>query len=95
MSKPYSREQMIEAVKRAYPKQHIRTSEEFSPNMIDGLWLAADGGTEDKRGAELFNYYAESSLYEMGVIAHLAAWANRHGWYFEYYDPGTIFMWEN
>tara|TARA_R110000850_G_scaffold10324_8_gene37022 strand:- start:678 stop:965 length:288 start_codon:yes stop_codon:yes gene_type:complete len=93
MARPYNRQQMIEALQRAYPNQHIKTSEEFGDSYQGGIWLSGEDGTVDRSGSLIFDYYAEGSNYEFGVVKHLNAYVQRHGWYFEWYDGGTMMMW--
>ncbi len=92
MSKIYTREQMLEAIKGKYPKQHIRTSEEFSEVYENGLWMSAEDGTTDTRGNLIFRYYVDRKAYSNGVINQLNNFVKKHGWFFEWYDAGTIML---
>lgn len=94
MARPYNRQQMMDALKRAYPNQHMRVGEDFNSDSEGSIWMSAEDGTVDRKGIEIFDYYGPHSLYELGVVKHLNAYVERHGWYFEWYDAGTIFLWE-
>ena len=41
-----------------------------------------------------FDYYSESSKYEFGVLNKFAKELSKLGWYCEFYDPGTVMIWE-
>lgn len=89
-----SREKMMEILSNTYPDQWINVSEEFRGSE-GGIWLDAECGVTDKNGKLLFDYYNQDlAKRQFGVIEHLAKWAERAGWYFEWNDPGTIFLWE-
>ena len=92
MARVYNREQMIKAINRAYPNQHIKTSEEFNSSYQGGIWMSAENGTIDRKGNQIFSYYSDSESYEFGVVKHLNSYVERHGWYFEWYDAGTIML---
>jgi len=64
-------------------------SEEFD-GMDGGIWISA----EEPQNEFYFDYYAMSSSYELGVDKSLDAFLEKRGWYAEWYDPGTIFLWE-
>jgi hypothetical protein len=89
----YTRQQMINALQKAYPTQFISTTEEFS-GTEGGIWLSGEDGTVDRKGVKIFNYYNMSDQYELGVVAHLDQYVECHGWYFEWYDAGTIMLWK-
>jgi len=64
-------------------------SEEFD-GMGGGIWICA----EEPQNEFYFDYYAMSSSYELGVDKSLDAFLEKRGWYAEWYDAGTIFLWE-
>jgi len=64
-------------------------SEEFD-GMDGGIWISA----EEPQNEFYFDYYAMSSSYELGVDKSLDGFLEKRGWYAEWYDPGTIFLWE-
>jgi len=64
-------------------------SEEFD-GMDGGIWISA----EEPQNEFYFDYYAMSSSYELGVDKSLDRFLEKRGWYAEWYDPGTIFLWE-
>lgn len=85
------RDTMMELLSKKGIKS-IRNSEDFD-GVDGGIWIAADNG-ERMSGKEIFDYYADSSSYSFGVLNNFVKFINKHGWYAEYYDPGTIMLWE-
>ena len=44
------------------------------------------------QGDVIYDYYAESSLYEFGVLVEFESILQQHGWYSEWYDAGTVMI---
>ena len=69
------------------------TTDEFygCKNDNNGIWVAADSNPE------LFDYHGEYHKWgdTFGVDPKLNAMVETNGWYFEWYDPGTMMVWEN
>jgi len=89
-----SKAEMIAAIKVKYPNQHVKDGINFSKSTNDSIWLSGEDSSVDVNGKPIFSYYDDGKHYHFGVINHLVEWAESHGWYFEWYDAGTIFMWE-
>jgi len=70
----------------------IKNSEEFD-GVEGGIWTTAEDGAK-KGGLRIFDYYNESSKYEFGVLKSFADLLSKRGWYCEFYDPGTVMIWE-
>ena len=70
----------------------LRTTEEFD-GTEGGIWTSAENG-ETLSGSKIFDYYSESSKYEFGVLNKFAKLLSKSGWYAEFYDPGTVMIWE-
>ena len=80
-----NREQMMDLLKTL--GVDVRgTSEDFN-RSTGGIWIAADGGNES------FNYYSEKWVDTFGVNPKLNRIVDKRGWYFEWYDPGTMMVW--
>jgi len=93
-----NREQLIEELRKRYPKATFRTSEEFSKDMKGGIWTSAEDTREQIKGLPLFDYYSQdggSKSYTLGVRTYLHDWLEENGWYCEFYDAGTVMIWEN
>ena len=67
------------------------TTDEFygSKNDNMGIWVAAE------YTPELFDYYSEYWMDTFGVKPSLNEVVESNGWFFEWYDPGTMMVWEN
>ena len=67
------------------------TTDEFygSKNDNNGIWVAADSNPE------MFDYYSGDWMDTFGVKPSLNEVVESNGWYFEWYDPGTMMVWEN
>jgi hypothetical protein len=87
-----TREKLIEALSTKYPKMFLRTSEEFSGSN-GGIWTSGEESLPAKDGFPLFDYYAEGKRYEIGVHTEIYKFLEKHGWYAEWYDCGTLMLW--
>jgi hypothetical protein len=67
------------------------TTDEFYgyKNDNNGIWVAADSNPE------VFDYYSERWMNTFGVDPKLNEVVENAGWYFEWYDPGTMMVWES
>lgn len=70
----------------------------FEESVVQGesgpecIVINAEAGLEDRNGNSIFDYWSDSGVYEIGVVAHLNRWANRNGWWFQWVNPGCIKM---
>tara|TARA_R110002153_G_scaffold49128_2_gene138592 strand:+ start:677 stop:955 length:279 start_codon:yes stop_codon:yes gene_type:complete len=70
------------------------TTEDFDGSE-GGIWINAENGSCDDNGLPYFEYYSDAMMddsYTMGVLTTLNEFAEKNGWYFEWYDAGTIMM---
>jgi hypothetical protein len=91
-----NRQQLISALQKRYPSGTFRTTEEFD-GTEGGVWTSGESGLEDKKGLPVFNYYAQDNsetTYIFGVRKTLHNWLEKQGWYCEWYDAGTLMIWE-
>ncbi len=65
-------------------------SENFN-GMEGGIWIDA----ETPENEYFFKYYSECRCYELGVRTTLIEFLGKRGWFAEWNDPGTIFIWED
>tara|TARA_B110000908_G_C9991317_1_gene329891 strand:+ start:48 stop:323 length:276 start_codon:yes stop_codon:yes gene_type:complete len=65
------------------------TSEEFD-GTEGGIWISA----EEEMNQWHFDYYAESNRFQLGVSEEINKLLEDKGWFAEWYDPGTIFIYE-
>lgn len=95
LTKTTTREEMINQLKANYPRLFVSTTEEFD-GTEGGVWLSAEDGTRDAHGWLLFDYDNDDfRLYDLGVRIHLIEWAEDNGWTFEFYDAGTVMMYQD
>jgi hypothetical protein len=83
----------IKAMMSALEKAGVQvcgTTDEFygSKNENNGIWVAAD------HTPELFDYYNSEWLDTFGVKPSINKLVEGNGWYFEWYDPGTMMVWK-
>ena len=72
-----------QAFNKAFPKAWCRVGDwDGSGDLV--LWSGEDSWTND--GRMLFDYY---SMDGVDVLPEVEALANKFGYYFECYDPGT------
>ena len=88
-----TREQMMELLKAKYPNMFLNTTEAFN-GSTGGIWTSGEDDLPAKDGFPLFNYYAEGNRYELGVHTEIYEFLEKHGWYAEWNDAGTIMLWE-
>jgi hypothetical protein len=82
-----SREQLIEILKDN-GVEVIGNSEDFNGSE-GGIWI--NGETNDYR----LNYWTENyEEYTFGIANELNELVEEHGWFFEWYDAGTLMCWE-
>ena len=74
---------------------NFRPSENFDGTK-GGIWVSGEEGTA-KDNFALFNYYAEDYKevrYVFGIHKEVRAILEPMGWYCEWYDAGTILIFE-
>ena len=94
--KKITREKLISKLQKAYPTITLRTTEEFNGNE-GGIWTSGEDAPMDRTYMPIFDYYVEDykeANYIMGVRVHLHEFLKRNGWYAEWYDAGTMMLWE-
>lgn len=90
-----TREYMMDHLESDFEMDFVAITENFNGGE-GGIWLSAENGETAKDGRRLFNYWTEDySYYNHGVHIEIERWAEKHGWWFEWNDPGTIMLWPN
>ena len=90
-----TREKMMELLEAKYPKMFLRTTEEFDGGK-GGIWTSGEDGLKAKDGFDLFDYYKDDAKrYEFGVHTEIGTFLEKHGWFAEWYDCGTVMLWIN
>ena len=94
-----NRDELIQALQERYPKASFKPSEEFFSDKTEGgIWVPAYNPEQLHSGKPLFDYYSQdggSKHYTFGVNNFLHNWLDEQGWYCEFYDPGTVIIWEH
>lgn len=98
-SKPTSRTVLMKNLEKLYPKMWMKTTEEFNGHK-GGIWTGEGSmvKVEPDFDLELFNHYSEDfkeTTYVMGVYKPLHEYLEKHGWFSEWQDGGTIMFWKN
>ena len=87
-----SLDQMTDWLEDELGFRFVDTTERFNGSK-GGIWLAADD-KEEFKGKVVYDYYAKSPAYEMGILKTFAKELQKRGWYSEFYDPGTVMLWQ-
>ena len=92
-----TQEQLQEALIAKFGRDFfVRTTEEFN-GTEGGLWLSAESDKPTMNGLPLFDYYSQDhseTSYVMGTNKAFVEWLEERGWYVEFYDAGTVMLWE-
>ena len=88
-----NRVDMVMKLNAVHPNLNCMRTEDFDGTQ-GGIWISGENDVADKKGKQLFSYYNDGSTYKFGVINHLVALLKKHGWYAEWYDAGTVMLWE-
>ena len=91
-----NREQLISKLEAKYTNLRFRTTEEFDGTK-GGIWTSGESGELAEDKFPLFNCYSEDYKevrYQFGVHKEVRAILEPLGWYCEWYDAGTVFIFE-
>ena len=88
-----TREQMMELLEVRYPEMFLRTTEEFNGGK-GGIWTSGEDDLPAKDNFPLFNYYSDGKRYILGVHTEMYNFLEKHGWYAEWHDAGTIMLYQ-
>lgn len=91
-----TRSQLKKILAKVYPKMWIKDSEDFNGKK-GSIWTGE--GSYDNEGNSLFDYHAggwdiQEKLYVLGIRKSLHNLLDGHGWYCEWLDGGTVFIYE-
>lgn len=70
-----------------------RTTEEFRKGDNGGIWVTGEDPSYTYKGLPIYDYYASTKSYELGVLSKWEKELNKRGWYSEWHDPGTVMIW--
>lgn len=86
-----NRQSVMKWVKGIF-KSKVRTTEEFGDGWNGGIWVCGECGDTYTNGKRIYNYYGNSRGYNLGVLQEFESKLNKMGWYSEWYDTGTVFI---
>lgn len=89
------RDELMNLLQEKYPKMFLRTTEEFD-GTEGGIWTSGEDGLPAEDSFPLFEYYADDyqeKRYILGVHKEIYNFLEKHGWFAEWYDPGTTMFW--
>ena len=90
-AKSINRDVMIEWLQETM--KFVSTTEEFDGSP-GGIWVSGEDG-ETLKGKRIYNYYANVKGYTFGVLDIWEKELNKRGWYSEWYDAGTVMIWQD
>ena len=89
-----NRDEMIEWIKQHH--EFVRKTEDFGmSNGENGIWVSGESGDEFE-GEETYSYWSEN--HEERTFGVLNKWESellKRGWYSEWYDAGTVMIYED
>lgn len=86
-----TRDQLLRELTKRYSTAWFKKGEEFSSNHQNSIWTSGEEGINSE-GYPLFDYYNDN--YIMGVHPEVEAFLNRHGYFAEFLDAGTVFIYK-
>jgi len=92
---------MMSALSKLIPDMWMKPGQEWFSENPDNrrargnnmIWTSGeDGMCWPNTNYPLFDYYAESKLYELGVYNEMGKFLYERGWFAEWNDPGTVHL---
>ena len=68
---------------------YMENSEDFDGHK-GGIWMSGESETPNFDGVPVFDYYGQP---DGGVSTTLRDWLHERGWFPEWHDAGTMFLW--
>lgn len=90
-AKVIDRDEMIKWIQQ-YMK-FVKTTEEFD-GSTGGIWVSGEN-MDLFKGKRIYDYYNETRAYDLGVLSSWEKELDKRGWYSEWYDAGTVMIWQN
>lgn len=90
-AKVIDRDEMIKWIQQ-YMKL-VKTTEEFD-GSAGGIWVSGEN-MDLFKGKRIYDYYNETRAYDLGVLSSWEKELDKRGWYSEWYDAGTVMIWQN
>ena len=86
------KEELIELLQKKFPQCWFKDGGEFSNSNSSSIW-SGEGSTI--KGKKLVDNYTDSKDYVLAVHKSMVKFLDKHGWYPELYDSGTVFFYPN
>jgi len=87
-----NRDALMALLQEKFPKMWMKESEQFDGTK-NAIWTGE--GSMDNEDFPLFNYGTDNTMYTMGIRKELFELLEDNGWYCEWQDAGTIFIFED
>src|SRR6185312_12524374 len=100
--KSMSRDKLMKLLEKEFPNMWMKYSEEFNGNDdVEAIWTGEGSYLLDEHHGKvpLFDYNAgftdrQERVYVMGIYKKLRTLLESNGWYSEWYDGGTVFLYQ-
>lgn len=90
-----SQKQLIESLKQTFKLKFVSDGATFSRHNEGSIWISAESGETASDGRNLFDYYSYDENYIFGIHQEFEAFIEKKGWWCEWYDAGTLFLFES
>ena len=87
-----TKEELLILLKKRFPDCWFKEGQEFAPDYHTAIWSGSDS---EIKGKPLLDAYSSSPVYILEVHRDMNRFLERHGWYAELYDVGTVFFFPN
>lgn len=87
-----SKKELIELLQKRFPDCWFKDGEEFSNGYSTAIW---SGEGSSIKGKPLLDAYTSSKKYTLEVHNDMHNFLEKHGWYAEKYDVGTVMFFPN
>lgn len=84
-----TKEELIPLLEKRFPDCWFKDGKLFSADNESSIW-SGEGSTIDNM--KLVDDYAQGKKYVLGVHVKMNNFLEKHGWYAELYDTGTVFF---
>ncbi len=90
-----SQEKLIEALEQTFKLEFVSDGARFSRHNEGSIWISAENRETASDGRDLFDYYSEDENYIFGIHPEFESFIEERGWWCEWYDAGTLFLFES
>lgn len=87
-----NKEKLLQLLEKKFPSCWFKDGELFSSNHSKAIWSGEGSRIKNK---PLLDAYTSSKLYTLEVHNDMVKFLDKHGWYPEMYDAGTVMFYPN